>query len=580
MPTDNHSYNKPRKGASDWHKPLNENFESIDADVEIRAPEEEILDNGTPKSGAKALATDTRAIFFGDGSQWVRFGVLPTADELGSPFFTTGRDATAERVLVAETGDDIQPAIDAFAEAGTKGIVQLLPKTYEPPEMIEMKAGRGAVLLRGAGHPNLRAVDVYTTISGTNVADGNPIIRYRTNEEDLTAHGAQIHNVRVDGARDSGKSVHGIDIGFVGNARLYNCNITMCKRHGIVVRGTQSAELERVVAGRCGDQANDWHVLDLGGVVESSDDFNRATVVGSIFVGNGPVSHATPLKLRNGSTLRLKSDAVRTGARGQDLSVPIVDVDGGNLEAENITITTNLNVKAPAIKLHNNGSVLLVNSVVEKADPNILFTSGDLNLVDCDIMKAKTHANGGHGIDASGGRQRATIGSLISCRIFRNQGHGLRLFAPAERPWVDLEIANSGKYGIYEDFDWPGATRIYGVRFAGNSQGPIKQNHPGMVKLDPITPPSSTAFVNRNNGIETFSGDGSTQSFEFEHRMSETPAHLDLSRRSAGARAGGAWSWSATKTEITVTFATPPVSGSENVVFDWRAFGPTSLHLH
>lgn len=76
--TENHQYNTPEQGETDWHIPLNENFESLDSDVEIR-DEESATGDYTPKQNAKFYATDTGSVFIGDGSQWV--SVPSTGDE-------------------------------------------------------------------------------------------------------------------------------------------------------------------------------------------------------------------------------------------------------------------------------------------------------------------------------------------------------------------------------------------------------------------------------------------------------------------------------------------------------------------
>ena len=73
--TDNHDYNIPAQGALDWHVPLNENFESIDTDVEIRDTDAN-RSNYTPKAGAKYLATDTGDVYLGDGSAWQELGSM------------------------------------------------------------------------------------------------------------------------------------------------------------------------------------------------------------------------------------------------------------------------------------------------------------------------------------------------------------------------------------------------------------------------------------------------------------------------------------------------------------------------
>ncbi|MEF8856364.1 MAG: hypothetical protein V5A44_12835 [Haloarculaceae archaeon] len=73
--TDNHNYNTPSEGTLNWDVPLNENFEQIDTDVEIRDVDENRA-NYTAKDGAKFLATDTGAVYVGDGSSWNEVGSL------------------------------------------------------------------------------------------------------------------------------------------------------------------------------------------------------------------------------------------------------------------------------------------------------------------------------------------------------------------------------------------------------------------------------------------------------------------------------------------------------------------------
>jgi len=69
--TDNHGYHTPTEGAENWDVPLNSNFERLDVDVEVRAPEGD-RDQYTPKDGSKFFATDTGATFVGNGSEWLR----------------------------------------------------------------------------------------------------------------------------------------------------------------------------------------------------------------------------------------------------------------------------------------------------------------------------------------------------------------------------------------------------------------------------------------------------------------------------------------------------------------------------
>lgn len=77
--TQNHGYNTPDAGATDWDVPLNENFETLDGDVEVRDLAGARGDYA-PRAGTKFLATDTGAVYLGDGSQWNHLGdVRPMA---------------------------------------------------------------------------------------------------------------------------------------------------------------------------------------------------------------------------------------------------------------------------------------------------------------------------------------------------------------------------------------------------------------------------------------------------------------------------------------------------------------------
>lgn len=67
--TTNHRYSTPEAGSTDWHIDLNENFEQLDTDVEIRGQEANRNDFD-PVEGAKYLATDTENVYIGTGEAW------------------------------------------------------------------------------------------------------------------------------------------------------------------------------------------------------------------------------------------------------------------------------------------------------------------------------------------------------------------------------------------------------------------------------------------------------------------------------------------------------------------------------
>lgn len=73
--TKNHDYTVPDKGATDWHVPLNNNFAALDRDVPVWATEGN-KDSYVPLDGSHLIATDTGAVYEGNGSSWVQIGSI------------------------------------------------------------------------------------------------------------------------------------------------------------------------------------------------------------------------------------------------------------------------------------------------------------------------------------------------------------------------------------------------------------------------------------------------------------------------------------------------------------------------
>ena len=82
----NNRYNTPTEGSSDWHLPLNENFERLETDVEIRDLDANKADY-SPTNGAKFFATDTGKIYSGDGSSWTLVGSISRSCFAGSTHY-------------------------------------------------------------------------------------------------------------------------------------------------------------------------------------------------------------------------------------------------------------------------------------------------------------------------------------------------------------------------------------------------------------------------------------------------------------------------------------------------------------
>ena len=109
-------YNTPAEGTLDWHVPLNQNFEDLDIDIEVRDRDSN-RSNYSPKEGSKFLATDTGNVYIGNGSDWNSLG------NIGS---------SGGGVSLAQPGN-VQSAIDAAAGTHGGGVFLDPTKTYVQP---------------------------------------------------------------------------------------------------------------------------------------------------------------------------------------------------------------------------------------------------------------------------------------------------------------------------------------------------------------------------------------------------------------------------------------------------------------
>lgn len=121
--TPNHEYNVPVQGQENWHEPLNENFEQYDTDIEIR-DQEANRGEYEPKAGAKYLATDTGAVFVGDGDTWNKEMVLGVTDGQGG-------------IVFQPDGEDEDVSIQGNIEvSGTKHFVETVQTSEGTREVV------------------------------------------------------------------------------------------------------------------------------------------------------------------------------------------------------------------------------------------------------------------------------------------------------------------------------------------------------------------------------------------------------------------------------------------------------------
>lgn len=93
--TANHQLSKWAEGELDWQH--RDDMDKLDRAVEIRDVESALSDY-EPKDGAKFVATDTHAVYLGDGSSWTGITYKPTQDHINdtsNPHSVTATQASA-----------------------------------------------------------------------------------------------------------------------------------------------------------------------------------------------------------------------------------------------------------------------------------------------------------------------------------------------------------------------------------------------------------------------------------------------------------------------------------------------------
>ena len=125
----NHEYELPEPGMTDWHVPLNGNFDRLDCDVEIRDAESN-LGQYEPRDGAKFMATDTARVFVCDGDEWTH---LPTTGPEPRYASVRARDVNGVAYAKEFPGDGlaskVENALDwQLANTGGDGRVRVTAK--------------------------------------------------------------------------------------------------------------------------------------------------------------------------------------------------------------------------------------------------------------------------------------------------------------------------------------------------------------------------------------------------------------------------------------------------------------------
>ena len=169
--TPNHNYSTPSEGTTNWHIPLNENFEQLDIDVEIRGLEEQ-MGEYEPKAGTKYEATDSGAVYYGNGDTWILSD--RKLDQLDAEaVFTKQLQKNGPRIVspsISQGYNSLQSAIDDSIERGSREIwltEDIQENIYIPTVGVDWSDNPG-LAIRGVSGPK--------TVIKDNQQDGTPVI--------------------------------------------------------------------------------------------------------------------------------------------------------------------------------------------------------------------------------------------------------------------------------------------------------------------------------------------------------------------------------------------------------------------
>lgn len=213
--TPNHNYNIPNEGTTNWHIPLNENFEQLDTDIEIRGLEEDKSDH-EPQVGTKYEATDSGAVYHGDGDKWV------LTDRIVDHISARQIQTNGPRIVSPSIDggyDSLQSAIDDAAEGGSSTIwlSENIEENVVIPKDDEVNwYRRGGITIKGVSEP-------YTKITDKKEDGETPVITGTDSNAQL--HHFTLKNIHIDGSSSSGPAMRfGPSVPFL---TLINCRTNM-----------------------------------------------------------------------------------------------------------------------------------------------------------------------------------------------------------------------------------------------------------------------------------------------------------------------------------------------------------------
>jgi len=244
--TDNHNYKEPEPGQDDWHVPINENFDNLDKDVEIRDAEE-TKSEYSPKVGAKFFATDTENIYIGDGNKWHRLASSGKNPALSS--------VSADNINGEAWIDPADGIAGINAAVENNATIHLKPGTYSGEKLI---IDKNDVTIVGRGSN--------TTLKNTH---GGNVIEFEDNDTGTGADATVLKRFGIDGNKSNQGTGNGIVTSdHVRGFRFEDLNIRDTPEDGIQLLGSYEGRLDGVEVENC--SRNGFYVEDSSGVDTSA----------------------------------------------------------------------------------------------------------------------------------------------------------------------------------------------------------------------------------------------------------------------------------------------------------------------
>ena len=192
------------------------------------------------------------------------------------------------------------------------------------------------------------------------------------------------------------------------------------------------------------------------------------------------------------------------------------------------------------------------------------------SVIDVDLLNVNSIQNAVHGVSITGSDGKANV-TISGGRFVNNTGSGVRIGSTSsvfKSVYINNIVStDNGSFGVFV-----GNTvtltnlRLLDSDLTGNTGGTYGTSSATITNR---VLRGYLGLVTYNFGTNTFNGNGAIKTFTFNHGLFSTPNYVMFTAKTADA--SGDAIWSATTSQISVTFNTAPPSGTNNVIINWYA---------